>query len=109
MSTPPDDFLPDIIGGIKRVAALIYITKLDGFADFERAFVGLFIDPVIILNSVVLPAPFGPITPTIPPGGKRNDRSLISSLSAKTFFNAFGLNHNTAKPRAQAEYGFQQR
>ena len=26
--------------------------------------------PVIILNSVVFPAPFGPMTPTIPPGGQ---------------------------------------
>jgi hypothetical protein len=40
---------------------------------------------VIILNSVDLPAPFGPITPTMPPGGSMNDRSLNSSLSPKAF------------------------
>ena len=34
-------------------------------------------------NSVVLPAPFGPITPTMPPGGSLKVRSSISSLSPK--------------------------
>ena len=32
-------------------------------------------------NSVVLPAPFGPITPTMPPRGRRNVRSSNSRLS----------------------------
>ena len=41
--------------------------------------------PVIILNSVVLPAPFGPITPTIPPGGSLNDSPSISSWSPNAF------------------------
>jgi len=35
--------------------------------------------PVIIRNSVDLPAPFGPITPTMPPGGRLNERSSNSS------------------------------
>ena len=39
--------------------------------------------PVIIRNSVVLPAPFGPITPTMPPGGSLKVRLSISSLSPK--------------------------
>src|ERR1700682_1533624 len=38
---------------------------------------------VIIRNSVVLPAPFGPITPTMPPGGNLNVRSSIRTRSAK--------------------------
>ena len=38
------------------------------FANFKRPLSG-FSSPVIILNKVVLPAPFGPITPTIPPFG----------------------------------------
>jgi hypothetical protein len=37
--------------------------------------------PVIIRNSVVLPAPLGPMTPTMPPGGSLNVRSSISSRS----------------------------
>ena len=39
--------------------------------------------PTSILNKVVLPAPFGPITPTIPPGGSRKSKSSTSSLLAK--------------------------
>src|SRR5919108_734435 len=39
--------------------------------------------PVIIRNSVVLPAPLGPMTPTMPPGGSENDRSSMSRLSPK--------------------------
>ena len=39
--------------------------------------------PAIILNSVVLPAPFGPITPTIPPGGNEKVMSSTSSRSPK--------------------------
>jgi hypothetical protein len=41
--------------------------------------------PVIMRKSVVLPAPFGPITPTMPPRGSENDRSSNSSLSPKPF------------------------
>ena len=33
----------------------------------------------MVLNSVVLPTPLGPMTPTMPLRGKVNDRSLISS------------------------------
>ena len=39
--------------------------------------------PVITLNTVVLPAPFGPITPTMPPGGSLKVRLSISRLSPK--------------------------
>ena len=36
-------------------------------------------------NKVDLPAPFGPITPTIPPGGKLKDKSSINKLSPNAF------------------------
>ena len=42
-----------------------------------------FSSPTIIRNSVVLPAPLGPITPTIPAGGSVKERSSISSRSPK--------------------------
>jgi len=35
------------------------------------------------LNSVVLPAPLGPMTPTMPPGGNLKERSSINSRSPK--------------------------
>ena len=41
--------------------------------------------PVIIRNSVVLPAPFGPMTPTIPPRGSVKLRSSIRSRSPYAF------------------------
>ena len=42
--------------------------------------------PATIRKSVVLPAPFGPTTPTIPAGGSENVRSSTSSRSPKPFF-----------------------
>ena len=42
-----------------------------------------FSSPMIILNSVVLPAPLGPMTPTMPLRGSENDRSSMSSRSPK--------------------------
>jgi hypothetical protein len=37
--------------------------------------------PVTIRNNVVFPAPFGPITPTMPPRGSVKFTSSISSVS----------------------------
>src|ERR1035441_5237399 len=39
--------------------------------------------PTIIRKRVVLPAPLGPMTPTMPPGGRRNDRPSMSNRSPK--------------------------
>jgi hypothetical protein len=41
--------------------------------------------PVIMRKSVVLPAPFGPMIPTMPPGGSENETSSNSSVSPKAF------------------------
>ena len=41
--------------------------------------------PMIILNSVVLPAPFGPITPTMPPGGSLKSSPSMSVQPSKPF------------------------
>src|SRR6185295_4378846 len=37
--------------------------------------------PTIMRKRVVLPAPFGPMTPTMPPGGSANERLSMSRLS----------------------------
>ena len=42
-----------------------------------------FSSPTIMRNSVVLPTPLGPMTPTIPLRGNENDKSSISSRSSK--------------------------
>ena len=39
--------------------------------------------PVIILNRVDLPAPFGPMMPTMPPAGSLKERFSISIRSPK--------------------------
>jgi hypothetical protein len=53
--------------------------------------------PVIILNSVVLPAPLAPMTPTMPPGGSLKVRSSISSLPWKPFDRSFEIDDVVAE------------
>ena len=65
----------------QRFARLVDDGELRRMADDDLARVRLLACRVIIRNSVVLPAPFGPMTPTIAPGGTLNDRSSISSRS----------------------------
>ena len=55
--------------------------------------------PAIMRNSVVLPAPFGPITPTMPPGGSLKERSSISSRSPKPLLRPSRLDDHVAEPR----------
>ena len=50
-----------------------------------------------ILNKVVFPAPFGPMIPTIAPGGILSERSSINNLSPKPlliFFNSITFDPN---------------
>ncbi len=47
--------------------------------------------PVIMRNSVVLPAPLGPMMPTMPPAGNRNVRSSISTRVVESFAEIGGL------------------
>jgi hypothetical protein len=60
------DFLPHILSWIECVARLVDITDHHGLADANVPASG-FSCPVIMRNNVVLPAPLGPITPTMPP------------------------------------------
>ena len=49
---------------------------------------------MINLNSVLFPAPFGPIIPTIPPGGKEKDKlsnKILSSKCIPKFFTSITL------------------
>ncbi len=39
--------------------------------------------PVIMRNSVVLPAPLGPITPTMPPGGSTQTAQIVIPVSER--------------------------
>ena len=72
------DHLPDGFFRIQTVPALIHVGQVDGFTD-RMVPVSGFSWPVIIRNSVVLPAPFGPMTPTMPPGGR--EKAMFSNSS----------------------------
>ena len=55
--------------------------------------------PTIVLNSVVLPTPLGPMTPTMPLRGRVNDRSLISSPALEALVEVLDLDDDAAQPR----------
>ena len=57
--------------------------------------------PTIMRNSVVLPAPFGPITPTMPPGGSLKERSSIRSRVAEALADVARLDDHVAEPWAR--------
>ena len=58
-------------------------------------------------NSVVLPAPLGPITPTMPPAGNRNDRSSISTLSPNALWTCFAFDDQIAQMPPRGNLDFQ--
>lgn len=61
------------------------------------------LQPVNILNKVVLPAPFRPMTPTMPPGGSLRRQVLDQQLVAETLVaEAFGLDQATLPSRSLA-------
>ena len=59
--------------------------------------------PVIILNSVVLPAPLAPITPTIPARGRSKDSDSISRRSPKPLDSVGRGQHLLAEARARRD------
>ena len=56
--------------------------------------------PTIVLNSVVLPTPLGPMTPTMPLRGSVNDRSLISDPAVEALVEVVDLDDDAAQARA---------
>ena len=58
----------------------------------------------IIRISVVLPAPFGPMIPTMPPGGSLNDRSSYSNRSPYPLVTASPSDHDVTEPRAVGDH-----
>ena len=54
-------------------------------------------------NSVVLPAPFGPITPTMPPRGSVKVTSSMRRTSPYPFRTPRGLDDHVAEPRARRD------
>ena len=65
--------------------------------------------PAIMRNSVVLPAPFGPITPTIPPGGSVERQVLDEEPVAEALLHVLGADDDVAEPRARRGCGSRRR
>ena len=74
------NLLPDILVGAEMVARLVDITEMDGRPDDDLAAVRLLLTGDQPKQSGLAGA-VGPITPTMPPGGRLNVRSSNSNLS----------------------------
>ena len=75
------DLVEDRLVGGQVVAALVDVAQLDGVADRDRSRRRAAPAPTIIRNSVVLPAPFAPMIPTMPAFGSEKVRSSMRILS----------------------------
>ncbi len=67
---PAGDFLVDRLVGVESIARLVDVAELDRLADDQLADCRASSWPISIRSSVVLPAPLGPMMPTMPPGGR---------------------------------------
>ncbi len=61
--------------------------------------------PVIMRNSVVLPAPLGPMMPTMPPGGSLKDRPSIEQAVAIALRRESSMSMTIWPRRSPAESG----
>lgn len=77
---PAGNFFPHGFAVIHCVTELVNGGQFDGFTQRDGTAVRLFW-PDIIRNRVDLPAPFGPMMPTIAPFGTEKLRSSISTRS----------------------------
>ena len=59
--------------------------------------------PTIVLNSVVLPTPFGPMMPTMPLRGSVKLRPSMRTRSSKPFCELLRLDHDAAEARARRD------
>ena len=57
----------------------------------------------MVLNSVVLPTPLGPMTPTMPLRGSVNDRSLMRVRPVEALVEVLDLDDEVAQPRADRD------
>ena len=94
------DLLPDRVLRVEVGARLVDVGELRPCRRSGARRASGCSSPAIIRKSVVLPAPFGPITPTIPPGGSEKVMSSTSRRSPKPFATSVGLDDDVAEPRA---------
>ena len=97
------DDLPQVLVGVDTTAALVDIGDLHGVADIDRAGSRLLPGPTIVLKSVVLPTPLGPMTPTMPLRGSVNDRSSMRTRSPKPLLEVLDLDHLAAQAWARRD------
>ena len=94
------DLLPHGLVGVQRLARLIDVADLHGLADLAACRRPAVSCPTSIRNSVVLPAPFGPITPTMPPRGSVKSRSSIEQQVAVALAQIARFDDDVAETRA---------
>ena len=78
---------------------------LHGLADFQVPSSG-FSAPVIMRNSVVLPAPFGPMMPTMMPPRRHEIEILDEQVVAVALLQVPRLDNDVAEPWARGDVDF---
>ena len=79
MSWPPEISFQTVFAGVERRRGSGRRRRARRSRRARASPASGFSWPAIMRNSVVLPAPFGPITPTIPPGGRSKVRSSTAA------------------------------
>ena len=83
---------------VEAAARLVDVGELHGVADAELAASGSS-SPAIMRKSVVLPAPFGPITPDDAAGRQRERHVLDEQPVAEPLRDVLGLDDDVAEAR----------
>ena len=91
---------------VERVAVLIDVGRASTVSPTLIVPASGFSCPVIMRNSVVLPAPLGPMMPTMPPAGRSNVRFSNSTRSPKALRDAVRLDDHVARAAVPAECRF---
>ena len=85
ISLPPEISSQTVLFASSESRRLVDVAELRPLSPIRIAPESGFSCPVIMRNSVVLPAPFGPMTPTMPPGGSLKLRPSIRRRSPNPF------------------------
>ena len=100
------DFLVDRVVGLEVVADLIDVAQLTVGPILSSPSSGSSW-PMSMRSSVVLPAPFGPMMPTMPPAGRRKFTFSKITRSPYDLLEVLALDDHVAQPRPGRNLNFQ--